>query len=136
MMSVLSRALLFANYYIAHRSNQQENNDLPRCIFRQQFWYSIRQMVNGKRVIQSNNLPSDMLSVWDSFKAQHRTIMYNAALKPGLSQCLTEACTELATSYQNHTVENFETRVIKFLTYKLPITFVVSSHKNKSPILP
>ncbi|KAI9247915.1 hypothetical protein EDC94DRAFT_589625 [Helicostylum pulchrum] len=91
----------------------------------QQFWYSIRQMVNGKRVIQSNNLPSDMLSVWDSFKAQHRTIMYNAVLKPGLLQCLTEACTELATSYQNHTVENFETRVIKFLTYKLPITFVV-----------
>ncbi|KAI9275007.1 hypothetical protein EDC94DRAFT_509409, partial [Helicostylum pulchrum] len=106
---IVFRAQLFVNYYIARRSNQQENNDLPRCIFRQQFWYSI---------------------------SQHRTIMYNAVLRPGSSQCLTEACTELATSYHNHIVENFETRVIKFLTYKLQITFVVSTHKNKSSILP
>ncbi|GAA5794871.1 hypothetical protein HPULCUR_000219 [Helicostylum pulchrum] len=106
---IVFRAQLFVNYYIVRRSNQQENNDLPRCIFRQQF---------------CNNLPSDMLSVWDLFKAQHRTIMYNAVLRPGSSQCLTKACTELATSYHNRIVENFETRVIKFLTYKLQITFV------------
>ncbi|KAI9260906.1 hypothetical protein EDC94DRAFT_673704, partial [Helicostylum pulchrum] len=121
---IVSRAQLLVNYYIAHRSNQQENNDLPHCIFRQQLRYSICQMVNGKRVTQSSNLPSDMLSVWNSSKAQHRTTMYNAVLKPRSLQCLTEACTELATSCHNHIVENFEIRVIKFLTYKLQITFV------------
>ncbi|KAG2231611.1 hypothetical protein INT48_006697 [Thamnidium elegans] len=68
---IVFRAQLFVNYYIAHRSNQPENNDVPRCVLRQQFWYSICQMVNGKRVTQRASLLSDMLSVCDSFKAQH-----------------------------------------------------------------
>lgn len=79
--------------------------------------------------LQSTNLPSDMLSVWDSFKVQHRTIV-DTKIRPGTSQCLTEASKELATWYQNHIVENFEERVIKYLLYKLRTTFVVSTHKT------
>ncbi|KAI8057480.1 hypothetical protein BDF21DRAFT_403646 [Thamnidium elegans] len=83
---IVFRAQLFVNYYIAHRSNQPENNDVPRCVLRQQFWYSICQMVNGKRVTQRASLLSDMLSLNIT-----RTIVYAVAIKPESSQCLTEA---------------------------------------------
>lgn len=56
-------------------------------------------MVNPKRVTQSDNIPSDILSVWDSFTSQHRTVVYNTTIKPGSSQYLAEACVGLLTCY-------------------------------------
>lgn len=51
---IVFRAQLFVNYYIARRFNQQKIN---RCIFRQQFWYFVCQMINDKRMTRRTNLP-------------------------------------------------------------------------------
>jgi hypothetical protein len=83
-------------------------------------------MVNGKRVTCGTNLPEDMLTIWNTFKAEHRNIVYDRKLTEGASQCLAEACTGLATCYLNNIVENFEGHLMKFLMYKLQHTFMVS----------
>ncbi|ORE01429.1 hypothetical protein BCV72DRAFT_321480 [Rhizopus microsporus var. microsporus] len=40
------------------------------------------------------------------------------------SQCLSEACIQLATTYTNCIVENFEARLLKYLSYLIQYTFV------------
>jgi hypothetical protein len=83
-------------------------------------------MINANRVTSGTNIPEDMLAAWDTFRVQHRTISYHKTLEAGTSQCLAEACTELATCYQNNVVENFEAHLLKFLVYQLQHTFTVS----------
>ncbi|GAA5809410.1 hypothetical protein MFLAVUS_002818 [Mucor flavus] len=120
------RAKLFVNYYVL------ENHALigaPKVIFSQNFWYSIIQMVNGKRPTNSVSLPQQLLSSFDQLKRQHRSILYTEKLLPGISQCVTEACTELATSYTNNIVENFENHLLYFLRYKLQDLFMFMPKK-------
>ncbi|KAL4215518.1 hypothetical protein AB4K20DRAFT_1964279 [Rhizopus microsporus] len=89
------------------RNIQKLNNDIPHCIFRQQFWYFVCQLVNAKRVTTSTNIPPNMLAVWN-------------------------ACTELATSYHNNMVEHFESRLLSFLYYRLQNIFMVSDrYRNR-----
>ena len=117
------RATLFVNYYVL------ENHALtgaPKVIFSQNFWYSIIQMLNGKRPTNSASLPQQLLNSSDQFKRQHRSFLYTEKLLPGISQCVTEACKELATSYTNNIVENFENHLLYFLRYKLQDLFMVS----------
>lgn len=66
---IVFRAKLFVNYYVPPRSERQ-NGDIPHCIFKQQFWCSICQLVNAKRITNNNNIPNDLLGVWDSFWAE------------------------------------------------------------------
>ncbi|GAA5812184.1 hypothetical protein MFLAVUS_005634 [Mucor flavus] len=120
------RAKLFVDYYVL------ENHALigaPKVIFSQNFWYSIIQMVNGKRPTNSVSLPQQLLSSFDQFKRQHRSILYAEKLLPGISQCVTEACTELATSYTNNIDENFENHLLYFLRYKLQDLFMFMPKK-------
>ncbi|KAI9004296.1 hypothetical protein CLU79DRAFT_825176, partial [Phycomyces nitens] len=49
--------------------------------------------------------------------------MYLVRLLPGISQCINEACKELATSYTNTIVEGFEQKLLYFLNYKLQNEF-------------
>jgi hypothetical protein len=84
--------------------------------------------VNAKRVTSSTNIPSDILVVWDRFRSAHRAIVYDKIIGGGASQCIAEACTELATSYQNNIVENFEERLLKYLYCKLQNIFMVNKN--------
>ncbi|KAI9018615.1 hypothetical protein CLU79DRAFT_795567 [Phycomyces nitens] len=93
------RAKLFVNYYVLEK---HALIGAPKAIFTQNFWYRIIQM------------------------RQHKSILYTEKLLPGISQCLTEACTELATSYTNNIVENFKNHLLYFLRYKLQDLFMVS----------
>ncbi|KAI9250798.1 hypothetical protein EDC94DRAFT_526896, partial [Helicostylum pulchrum] len=120
---IVFRAQIFINYYITRRSQRPQDNDIPHCIFRQEFWYSVCQMINSKRATTSTNIPADMLEIWDIFRSEHTNIVYDKTMEVGDSQCLSEACTELATSYQNNVVENFGAR----LYYLLQNTFYVSN---------
>ncbi|ORE12602.1 hypothetical protein BCV71DRAFT_280612, partial [Rhizopus microsporus] len=63
--NIVFRAQIFVNYYITLRSQQELDNDIPHCIFRQQFWYSVCQLVNAKRVTTSTNIPLNMMAVWN-----------------------------------------------------------------------
>ncbi|KAI8997611.1 hypothetical protein BDB01DRAFT_893114 [Pilobolus umbonatus] len=47
----------------------------------------------------------------------------------GISECVAEACKELATSYTNNIVENFENHLLYFLRYKLQDLFRFMSKK-------
>lgn len=124
---IIYRAKLFVNYYVSFRSEQ--GNDIPHCIFKQQFWYSVCQLINAKRITTSTNMPADILSVWGPFKTDHGDIVFKKKLQAGASQCLAEACTELATSYQNCIVETFEDRLLRYFYYRLQNIFVVSKRK-------
>ncbi|KAL4213962.1 hypothetical protein AB4K20DRAFT_1966716 [Rhizopus microsporus] len=120
--NIVFRAQIFVNYYITLRSQQELDNDIPHCIFRQQFWYSVCQLVNAKRVTASIDMPPNMMAAWNVFQSQYSSIVYHQQIAGGTSQCLAEACTELATSYHNSMVEHFESRLLFF--------FVLSSSKH------
>ena len=46
------------------------------CIFKQHFWYSIRQLINNRKAINGTMLPSDMIPAWDTFRIKYPTIIY------------------------------------------------------------
>ena len=78
---LLFRAQMFVNYFIILHSNE----NVPGCIYRQPFWYSICQLVNNRRVTNSNMIPPGMLDVWNNFRRQHPTILYKVGLASGNS---------------------------------------------------
>ncbi|PHZ16683.1 uncharacterized protein RHIMIDRAFT_266661 [Rhizopus microsporus ATCC 52813] len=129
--NIVFRAQVFVNYYTTLRSQQELNNDIPHCIFRQQFWHSVYQLVNAKRVTTSTNIPPNMMTVWYVFQSQYNSIVYHQQIAEGTSQWLAEACTELATSYHNSIMEHFESRLLSSLYYCLQNTFMVrDGYKN------
>ncbi|KAI9030657.1 hypothetical protein CLU79DRAFT_785681 [Phycomyces nitens] len=81
---LIFRAQIFVNHYIIKALDLT----VPKGVFKQQFWYTIIQMVNGRK-------------------------------PTSISQCITEACKDLATSYTNTIVEGFEQKLLYFLNYKL-----------------
>ncbi|CAO3687040.1 unnamed protein product [Rhizopus stolonifer] len=118
--NIVFRAQIFTNYYITLRSQQPDNNDISHCIFRQQFWYSVCQLVNSRRVTTSTNLAPNMIAVWNAFKPSFNSIVYDQTLL----QFLAKACTELVTSYQSNMMEYFESRLLNFLYYRLQNIFM------------
>lgn len=125
--NITVRAQIFANYFITLRSQQADDNSIPHCIFTQQFWYSVCQLVSGRRVTNSASWPTNMTRVWDAFRSFYNNIVYRQQIASGTSQCLAEACTQLATSYQNNIVEHFESRLLNFLYYRLQNIFMVNN---------
>ncbi|KAI9023882.1 hypothetical protein CLU79DRAFT_791472 [Phycomyces nitens] len=81
---LIFRAQIFVNHCIIKALDLT----VPKGVFKQQFWYTIIQMVNGRK-------------------------------PTSISQCITEACKDLATSYTNTIVEGFEQKLLYFLNYKL-----------------
>ncbi|PHZ15017.1 uncharacterized protein RHIMIDRAFT_276959 [Rhizopus microsporus ATCC 52813] len=88
--NIVSRAMLLTNSYCLSKSH----DFIPHAIFTQQYWYSVRQLVNGKKITNSANTSLDLTSYWDAFKDTNPT------------------CKELETCYNNHIVEQ---RLLYFL---------------------
>ena len=86
---VVSRAQLFINQYTLNLKVHSNH------IFKQNFWYSICQLVMDKRVTNSATLPEGLLENWNLFKQSHRSIIYTKNLAGRTSQCLSEACVQL-----------------------------------------
>ena len=99
---------------------------IPDCIFKQNFWYSICQLVNNRKATNGTALPSDMIPAWDTFRIKYPAIIYKVNLASGNSQCISEACTVVATSYLNNIVELFEAKVLRYIRYILQNAFMVS----------
>ena len=128
---LLFRAQIFVNYYIILHSNE----NMPGCIYRQPFWYSICQLVNNKRVTNSNVIPPGMLDDWNNFRIQHPTILYKVNLASGNSQCLSKACLQVSITYLNAIVETFEQRVMSYLYYLIQNICMVSTNINFTYII-
>ena len=118
---VVIRAMLFTNYFIL-----ENIESLPGCIFQQNYWYAICQLVGGRRVTNNDVLPNNILPTWDTFRSLYSNAIHSETLPTGASQPLTAACVELATIYTNNIVENFESRLLRYLKYRLQNTFMVS----------
>lgn len=111
---------LFVNHYcIAHER-------APPGVFKQNFWYTISQLVMNKRPTSNALMPADMMASWDCFRASNPQARVTQAMPTGVSNCFTEVCKDLATQYTNNLVENFEVLVKKYLFFKVQNTFVVS----------
>jgi hypothetical protein len=85
--SIIIRAHIFINHYILVCLNQQE--EIPSSVFKQNFWYSVYQLMNGKRVTNSNAL------LRDAFRTDTRNnnnATYDKTTANGVIQCLTEVC--------------------------------------------
>lgn len=90
------------------------------------FWYTMCQMINSQRVTNQRYIPADLITTWDSFCTRHRDTSVNIRLLPGASQCISEACTEIETLYNNMIVETFEQKLLSFLRCKVQILLPVS----------
>ncbi|KAI8091948.1 hypothetical protein BDF21DRAFT_480351 [Thamnidium elegans] len=86
---IIFRCQLFVNCYIL------QSNEIPRTIFSQNFWYTIPQLIIGKRPTSSKTMTTSLLSFWNDFKREHRNIVYRNPLIPAYSQRITEACIDL-----------------------------------------
>ncbi|KAI7904277.1 uncharacterized protein BX663DRAFT_431850, partial [Cokeromyces recurvatus] len=127
---IIFRAQIFVNYYVTLQSQQIEENDISHCIFQRNYWYTVCQLVNAKRVTLSTNLSPNMNAVWDAFMPVYPSIVYNKALAAGNSQCLAEACNKLATSKQSSIIEHFEEHLLNFLYYHLQHIFMASNRNT------
>ena len=112
--------------FVNHMCISDSHNAVPNSVFNKNYWYSVCQLVNGRNITNSIYASTSLVSTWDACRISFPNNVYKEKLQVGASNCLSEACTELATSYQNHIVENFESRMIKYLKYKLQHKFMVS----------
>ncbi|CEG73157.1 hypothetical protein RMATCC62417_08590 [Rhizopus microsporus] len=87
-----------------------------------------------KRATNSAALPEGLLENWNLFRQSHRSIIYTKNIASGASQCLSEACVQLATAYTNCIVENFEARLLKYLSYLIQNTFVSMTYQDVKKI--
>ena len=130
--NLVFKTKLFVNYYIIKKHNDADDANprkcipAPKCVFTQNFWYTVIQMVNGQAPTSKKELPDEFAELLNEFKTDNPTFAHSVSLTPGVSQCITEVSTEIATSYNNAIVENFEKRLLYFLTFKLQTMFVVS----------
>ncbi|KAG2191249.1 hypothetical protein INT46_011508 [Mucor plumbeus] len=74
---LLFRAQMFVNYFIILHSNE----NISGCNYRQFFWYSICQLVNNRRVKNSNVIPPGMLDDRNNFNQCGVTCVLWRALK-------------------------------------------------------
>lgn len=56
--------------------------------------------------------------------------LFKKKVQAGGPQCITEVSIELATTYQNAVVENFDRHLIKYIKYRLHNLFLVSDNKK------
>jgi hypothetical protein len=120
---VAFRQQLFVNDYSIANWRQE----LPRCIFESNFWYSVGQMVMGaKKVTNSKNMPEEIASHWKSFSKKYPDIVYRETLPKGFAQYCTESAKDLQTIYRNMIVENYEERIAAYLKYRIQTEFKVS----------
>ncbi|ORE03747.1 hypothetical protein BCV72DRAFT_181144, partial [Rhizopus microsporus var. microsporus] len=112
IMNILVRAQLFVDYYI------MSHNGLivDKKVFTQNFWYSISQLVLDKTPTNKKSLPDDIFSSWGNFSSRYKEIVYRMDNPvAGYSQCLTAACVEVATCYNDMIVECFQSRLMSHL---------------------
>lgn len=117
---------IFVNHYILIHGNAV----IPSCIYKQNFWYSICQLVNDDWVTNGTTLLEDIVSVWNAFRPGNPSILYPKKLVKEASQCLAQACVEVSTAYLNNTVEMFETRLLSYLNYLVQNTIMVDTNNN------
>ncbi|ORE06611.1 hypothetical protein BCV72DRAFT_328462 [Rhizopus microsporus var. microsporus] len=122
--NVLFRAQLFVNAYIV---NNKDSTDLA-VITQQNFWYAISQLIMGQKITNRTYISNNVSLGFEDFKAVHPPIVFSLKGNPikGYSDALSAACIVLATAYLNHIVENFQRRVIYYLTVRLAIIYQVS----------
>ncbi|KAI8081857.1 uncharacterized protein B0P05DRAFT_611449 [Gilbertella persicaria] len=108
---IVFRAKLFVNWYLLKTPNESVFDG----IFRQQFGYPVCQLVNNREPKNTKLLPQFFLQEWDNFKTENPNATFNEDSIGGASQCITEACKELATTYENAVVERLENILRRFL---------------------
>lgn len=110
--NVIIRAVLFTNCY----------NLISSVYLR----YSVCQLAGGRKITSRVNVPDNMLSSWDSYCDLFPQAIHDGHLPIGASHPLSAACVEMATSYTNHMVENFESRLFAFIKYRLQNIFTIN----------
>lgn len=131
--SLVFRMKLFVNYYIIKTSQ------VPAELFNRQFWYTTHQLIMGKTPTKTKNsaspiFPESFIPTWEEFCQKYPNAKFNGKLTAGASQCITEVCVELATSYTNCVVETFENKLLNYLKYKLHNWIPVRTKKQSGKI--
>ncbi|RCH84655.1 hypothetical protein CU097_005445 [Rhizopus azygosporus] len=121
LVNVLFRAQLFVNAYIV---NNKDSIDLA-VITQQNFWYAISQLIMGQKITNKAYISNSVALGFEDFKAVHPSIVFFLKYNPikSYSDALSAACVVLATAYLNHIVENFQRRVLYYLTVRLAIIY-------------
>jgi hypothetical protein len=121
---VLFRAQLFVSAYIV---NSKNSTDLA-VITQQNFWYAILQLIMGQKITDKSYISNSVAPGFEDFKAEHPSIVFSLKGSPikGYSDALSAACIVLATAYLNYIVENFQRRVLYYLTVRLAIIYPIS----------
>ena len=131
---ILVRAQLFLNFYVIKKANEvldSNNNDLiDDKFFEQNILYVLCQLVLGKTPKKLDTLPREMYDDWRIFVEEHPEAIYTETLIPGASQCLTAACVETTTVYNNMITLILPERIKSYFFYKLKIILPNASHHN------
>ena len=78
----------FVNYCILENSTAVAS----KCLFTQNFWYSVIQLINGKEPTNSTKFPNRLLSSFHKINIKHSSILRPIELRLEVSQCISEAC--------------------------------------------
>ena len=120
---ILLRAQLFLNYYVIRKANEAldgNNIDLiDSNFFKQKMFYKLCSLVMGKTPKDLDSLPANMMNDWRQLVEEHPEAIYTEPLLPGASQCLTAACVETMTVYNNMITLILPQRIKSYFVYKI-----------------
>ncbi|KAI8991313.1 hypothetical protein BDF20DRAFT_831365 [Mycotypha africana] len=94
----------------------------PKVSAHAELLVTVIQIINGQTVKNTSVLPNGFIEAYNNFN--YPSFTRSKILVPEIFQCISEACTEIATSCLNHIVENFEQRLVYVLKLKLQMMFV------------
>ncbi|KAG2203207.1 hypothetical protein INT46_008991 [Mucor plumbeus] len=68
---------------------------IPDCIFKQNFWYSICQLVNNRKATNGTALSSDIIPAWDTFRIKYPAIIYETMSPDHVAKVAKEFCYQM-----------------------------------------
>lgn len=123
LRNVIVRMQLFVNAYIIEHGQTA----VPTYVYSQSFWYSVSQLVMDIGISNDNpNMPDVIVEYWNIFRRRHPNIVFPRNNFSGYSDALSAACKTLRDTYATDIVENFQSRVCKFIVHRLQILVPVS----------
>ena len=114
--SVVVRTMVLVNTLILVQDNVAD------IVFTPNFFYSAMQVVLGRTITNTNSLiPKEELNaIWATLANAYPTLGQPLSTFLGRSSnILADACVQLATSYANHIVENFQSRICGYIQRQL-----------------
>jgi hypothetical protein len=129
-LSIFTRSIIVRTQILVNTYLLEQTGPIPAIFFEQQFFYSVMQIVQQKRVTTTNSqVPKEaLMQVWSNLLSRHPQLRSRVVTDAStISTVLADCAVLLATTYSNNVALNLEKRITSFFLHKLSCQFPVST---------